>query len=971
MYAPVKSCHRELREKYGEFSPPEHANGFEENIWCNWTVWAGAKKHIVIYIKGFKSSDNCDKNEDKIFFNGVSSLTENTVIYACWRKEIHVFATYARGVHVVFLMRHSTNPKKEGLMGRYYIFKHRETKPPDKDGLASEMPTPEPSQSTITSNSTSQNEPFVSIPESDQSILSPSHRIDKATDLPKSLQAKGHVSVSVLAGFVWQVTSTLSLTSGSLHSLHILEKSEESCCTQKPPEQSMEVQIPNVWGMGTEDMSVELGEPTILSNVLSEVPYLDLSPIEPSGPVVGMEFPSRAQSTNLVDFLESDLLMSSTATPPDYHSLDSHFLTVSHDPVDSLEASIRGSKEVIPMSGQASSLAQEVVSSRNAIDLEAISLLTPEQYLVGTKMYMGYVRLPSETPEKGRLQDHPRSFMPLLSDVKLASVWETGTAPIFEHITKVLDVDPVLESSGVIADELKVTLAAPVFSIVEGDLHLRPRNEQSSAEMSLDLLSEMAGDSRMIELESSDLLGTAMKCETSLSPSETTLALFATAVPTLSQSLLLGTVEALPLSSMKLEPLFSCSPTVPLLLTVLDLESHPLELNHVLSSSGMLTYPFISVELDVILSATAAPLEPTLSEQEPIVSSITAESLSLGAEELNPSISEMACAWRKSVTVVETALEPETSATVPEPVLYPSATMKSLAASETTSALSQVNEIVSPFGLRMAGAEPAEAPARSSCCLRAMDASEQKDAFLAPVGSSSLPMPVMEAPYSSNHAAFLSTSLEYLFPTPTSLEHLFPSTEVSTSIKQSLWEKRDCDGSAARPGNAHFTHLNLASKSELFPSLDRYKVSALSPPNESISEMLLTSLPSGGEKTLTKCGFVCSTISTPHLPHTEMQTQAMQPMTLEVVKERKQMPQPITSGSKPHHAGWNLAGNSLEFTVADLNVIRTLVKAQGTQKEPLDLMTLQTPSDFENKVASKVGHLGNHMGMLFCFILGL
>ncbi|KAJ6659643.1 hypothetical protein lerEdw1_018612 [Lerista edwardsae] len=963
MYAPVKSCHRELSEKYGEFSPPEHPDGFEGNIWCNWTIWAGARKHIIIYIKGFKSNENCVKNEDKIFFHGVSSLAENTVIHACWRKEMHVFATYARGVHVVCLMRRSTNPKKGGFMGRYYIFKHRETKPPDKDGLDSETPAPEPSQSAA-SISTSQKGPFVSVSGSDHSSLSPSRRIDKATDLPKSLQAKGHVSVAVLAGFVWQGTSTLPLTSGRLHSLHISEESDiGACCKQKPPEQSVEVQNPNAWGMGTEDMSVEHGEPTILSNVLSEVPYLDLSPIEPSSLVVGMEFPSIAPSTNLVAFLKSDLLMGSTATPPDYHSLDTHFLTVSHDPVDSLEASIRGSKEVIPMSCQASSLAQEIVSSRNAIDLETISLLTPEPYLTGTKMYMGYVPLSSETPEKGRLQGHPTSSMLLLSDVKSPRDWETGTAPISEHITKVLDVDPVLESSGEIADDLKVTLAAPVLrSMVESDLHLRPRSEQSSAELFLDLLSEMVGDSSMIELESSDLLNTAMKLETSHSPSETTLALLATAGPGLSPSLLLGTVEALLLSPMELEPFLSYSPTVPLLLTVPDQESPPLELNHALSSSRTLTYPFISVELDMILSTPAMPLEPTLSEQEPIVPSITSESL--GAEELEPSISEMACAWSKSVTVVETALEPETSATVLEPVLYPSTTMKSLVASATTSAFSEVDEVVPSFGLRMAGAKPAVTPARSSCCQHAMDASDQEDAFLASVWSSSLPVPVMEAPYSSHHAAFFSMFLE----------HPFASTEVSTSIKQPLWGKRDGDGSAVSPGDrdAHFTILDWASKSELLPSLDRFTVSALPPLNESISEMLLTSVPARGEKepsdSSTKCGFVSSTISAPSSLHTELQTQAMQPMTL-VVKERKQMPQPVTSGRKPHHAGWNLAGNSLEFTVADLNAVGTLFKAQGTEKEPLDLQTPQIPSDFENKVASNIEHLDNHIELEFPWLL--
>lgn len=129
-YVPIRSCHRVLKDKYEEFSPPAFHADFPVTFWCNWTIWAGSRKHIIIYIQGFISKDSCDKNEDKILFEGVSSLVENSVVYACWKNEMHVFATFAQAVHVVLLKRYLPNQRDAQFKGKYYIF-------PDQQGDSS------------------------------------------------------------------------------------------------------------------------------------------------------------------------------------------------------------------------------------------------------------------------------------------------------------------------------------------------------------------------------------------------------------------------------------------------------------------------------------------------------------------------------------------------------------------------------------------------------------------------------------------------------------------------------------------------------------------------------------------------------------------------------------------------------------------------------------------------------------------
>ncbi|TRZ19772.1 hypothetical protein HGM15179_007338, partial [Zosterops borbonicus] len=136
-YVPIRSCHRVLKDKYGEFSPPAFHADFPVSFWCNWTIWAGSRRHILIYIRGFTTEEACYKNEDKILFEGVSSLVENSVVYACWEKEMHVFATFAEAVHVVLLKRHLPNRRDARFKGKYYIFQDQQGESSSKDGVIS------------------------------------------------------------------------------------------------------------------------------------------------------------------------------------------------------------------------------------------------------------------------------------------------------------------------------------------------------------------------------------------------------------------------------------------------------------------------------------------------------------------------------------------------------------------------------------------------------------------------------------------------------------------------------------------------------------------------------------------------------------------------------------------------------------------------------------------------------------------
>lgn len=126
-YLPVKSCHIILKDEAGTFSPP-NLGSMQSNIWCNWTIWAGPCKHILIYIEGFEGNSVCEENQDKIVFQGVLSSVESKVVYACRNHGTLIFATQAVAVHVVFLSKVSSqNQDQKHFKGRFYIFNDYES----------------------------------------------------------------------------------------------------------------------------------------------------------------------------------------------------------------------------------------------------------------------------------------------------------------------------------------------------------------------------------------------------------------------------------------------------------------------------------------------------------------------------------------------------------------------------------------------------------------------------------------------------------------------------------------------------------------------------------------------------------------------------------------------------------------------------------------------------------------------------
>lgn len=126
-YFPIRSCHLIFRDGSGLFHLPLHAD-IKPNIWCNWTIWAGPQKHIVIYVQGFQGSHGCGNNQDKIIFQGVSSSVETKVVFACHNRGTLIFAAQATEVQVLFLSGSgSRSHEYRHFKGQYYVFRDSET----------------------------------------------------------------------------------------------------------------------------------------------------------------------------------------------------------------------------------------------------------------------------------------------------------------------------------------------------------------------------------------------------------------------------------------------------------------------------------------------------------------------------------------------------------------------------------------------------------------------------------------------------------------------------------------------------------------------------------------------------------------------------------------------------------------------------------------------------------------------------
>ena len=145
-YFPIRSCHLIFHDGSGMFCLPLHAD-IKTNIWCNWTIWAGPQKHIVIYVQGFQGSDGCGKNQDKIIFQGVSSSVETKVVYACHNRGTLIFATQATAVHVLFLSGSgSLSHEYRYFKGQYYVFRDSETVGYSNDTIGPQEPVQETSK---------------------------------------------------------------------------------------------------------------------------------------------------------------------------------------------------------------------------------------------------------------------------------------------------------------------------------------------------------------------------------------------------------------------------------------------------------------------------------------------------------------------------------------------------------------------------------------------------------------------------------------------------------------------------------------------------------------------------------------------------------------------------------------------------------------------------------------------------------
>lgn len=132
------------------FHLPQH-DDIKANIWCNWTIWAGPQKHVVIYVQGFQGSEGCGKNQDKIIFQGVLSSVETKVVYACHNRGTLIFATRATVVHVLFVSGGgSRSSEYKHFKGQYYVFGDAEAAGSSNEVMAPREPVQESWRTAVT-----------------------------------------------------------------------------------------------------------------------------------------------------------------------------------------------------------------------------------------------------------------------------------------------------------------------------------------------------------------------------------------------------------------------------------------------------------------------------------------------------------------------------------------------------------------------------------------------------------------------------------------------------------------------------------------------------------------------------------------------------------------------------------------------------------------------------------------------------
>ncbi|XP_019372158.1 PREDICTED: uncharacterized protein LOC109296956 [Gavialis gangeticus] len=478
VYVPVRSCHRVLKDKFGAFSPPTYLNHYQVNTWCNWTIWAGSRRHIIIYVKEFMTTEDCDTNEDKIVFEGVSSLIENSVVYACWNKKINVFATYAQAVHVVLLRKHAPHHKNTHFKGKYYVFEHREEDSISKDGFISGTPlrkvVKKANDSVIRANISVMNDREVLDDNIARTTIK--ENLFKATALNANAwqTVLKDPSVTVLEKSVqlapWYDTWTPSLKierPAILESERLSMKlvvNEEMHGTGESLGSPIQTAASANWQLCTpakEETAVDFSSvyrPTRLPGLLSDAPDLSVEPLK----LLEVKGPGHRPAVKPTHLNYPILATCSQILPHDITE------TIEGKNIDASHSQSLGSVTLTEGLLQSKLLAYEAVSSP-ADDLE--KGLWPTHGLTSQHgMVLDCLQFVSETKGMDRLGRCHSQTMP---------VAEFGSHQSQIQNTQPLDIS-VLESFRIATDQEKIMLvtAAP-HGMLEGENHLRLQTRHS------------------------------------------------------------------------------------------------------------------------------------------------------------------------------------------------------------------------------------------------------------------------------------------------------------------------------------------------------------------------------------------------------------------------------------------------------------------------------------------------------------
>nr|XP_032619182.1 uncharacterized protein LOC116815173 [Chelonoidis abingdonii] len=670
VYVPVRSCHRVLKEKLGEFSPPTY-NHFQLNIWCNWTIWAGSRKHIIIYIKEFVTDEDCDKNEDKILFQGVSSLVENTVIYACWNKKIHVFATYARAVHVVFLMKYSSNPKNKYFKGKYYIFKHRDIDSSSENILVSQTPVPKSkktSHSTPRSNKVSVIYHGETSDDTNISTASSTENLNKTTVLNNTglLQVGGEgQNVTVLDSSLPLIPQHGARTQpfkpevqSLLESLNLSTTSmdkEKSLGIGKSFERLPQTAAPDIWELRPsecEEVLVDFSKvyrPKSLPGFLSETPYLSVSHLTDPSKSMELEGPESEMSfilTSLKQTNMEDLQLKINPTPLSYPVLDSYLHSLAHDRVETIGDDDIGSTPSQSLSMvtlvnddllQSNILAYKVVSSHSdslaRSSLPSLRMTNQDQVVLG-----------DQSQPETRGMDKAGSYQ--ISSTQRVS-GDGSVTDLDLRTTNLKTIDPldvsVLESSMEVTDQPEITLvtAAP-YGLSDGEHHLRLQSSQCVDSASVELESILPSTEVSLHLAAkvnvSEVLYLGMK-----SSQQMALVTGLEPVPSTEISLPLAASELklTPSTETSLSVLLTeLEPVIPFPHTEPSLSPTASELGPLLFPSPEVSLPVFPTETEPVMPflSTEPSLPPAASEMRPLPFPGTEVTFPLTAMELEPVI---------------------------------------------------------------------------------------------------------------------------------------------------------------------------------------------------------------------------------------------------------------------------------------------------------------------------------------------